>query len=187
MLAMTSGVVTVHCAQRFIELALVEVCMHLGTKPFPKVLHGFVTPRLHFLPAKRATLAKEPCEAMHEHTSALPRRIPNSAHRCTTGPPIHWTASVWLSCYHKAREMPDSLAAAREVSLLTLAETERQRSLSASVQGRPAWRRYRRAGGHCHGPAVVSGHCSGMTALVRSTRQGETIVDTQRGWRLSRR
>ena len=185
MCAMASDVVTVHRPQRLIEFALVEVRMFLGTKPFTKVLHGFAALRLHILPAKRATLTKEPCEAIHEHTSTLPRRIPNGAHRCTTIRPTCWLASVWSPCFAKAREMPDHLADAEQLSLLTLAEILRHKLLSESVQGYPAWRRSQRAGYDCHGPVEVSGHLSGMTALVRSRHQGETVVDAHRGGRVS--
>jgi hypothetical protein len=62
---MTFSVVTVHGAQSLIEFKLVEVCMHLGTKPFTKALHRCVALRIHFLLAKRATPAKEPCKAIH--------------------------------------------------------------------------------------------------------------------------
>jgi len=86
MLAMTSSVVAVHGAQSLREFTLVAICVHLGTKPFTKLLHGLVTLRLHFLPALRATFTKEPCEAIYEHLSTLSRRIPHSAHRCTIGP-----------------------------------------------------------------------------------------------------
>jgi hypothetical protein len=119
---MTSNVVTVHCAQSLIEFALVAICMRLGTKPFTKVLHGLVALRWYFLPAKRATLTKEPCHAIYEHISTLSRQIPRSAYRYTSGRPIRWLAPVWLPCCARAREMPDSLADAGQLSRLTLAE-----------------------------------------------------------------
>jgi len=77
--------------------------------------------------------------------------------------------------------MPDGVADARHVSLLGLAEAYPQMSLSESVQGHTARKSARRAGGECHGAIETSAHCSGLTALVKSTHQGDTVVDGKRG------
>jgi hypothetical protein len=64
MLAMTYGMAAVHCSQSLVEFELVEVCMHLGTKPFAKALHCCASLRMHLLLAQRAMPVKEPCEEM---------------------------------------------------------------------------------------------------------------------------
>jgi hypothetical protein len=61
---MTPGMAAVHRAQSLVEFQLVGVCMPLGTKPFTQALHHLVSLLIYLLLAARATLVKEPYEAI---------------------------------------------------------------------------------------------------------------------------
>jgi hypothetical protein len=62
---MAPGMATVDRVQGLEEVQLVDVCVHLGAKPFAKALHRFIALDVHLLLAKRATLVKEPGEQIH--------------------------------------------------------------------------------------------------------------------------
>jgi hypothetical protein len=169
---MTPGMAAVHGAQSFVELQLVEVCMPRGTKPFTQALHDFVSLYIYLLLAKRATLVKEPNEAIYEHASALPRRIPPSRHCGSIVCRRHVARCRPVISLDRAREMPVGIADAPTHDRagiggeLTLEGTRREWSRARSETAFP------KAGCTCRRAVDICDRCSGMTAVVRSTQGG---------------
>jgi hypothetical protein len=146
--------------------------MPRGTKPFTQALHDFVSLCIYLLLAKRATLVKEPNEAIYEHASALPGRIPHDTHDCTIVCRIHVACCHLVIIFDRAREMPAGIAdAPTQVMAGVGGEGTPEGTWGGCTRARSEMA-FPKAGCGCRRAVEICDDCSGMTAVVRSTQGG---------------